>query len=50
MAVRIPSQSEIEQFLYNIDELEGYSYAEYLDYMEEVYPEVDAAELYFTIT
>ena len=46
MAVRIPSQSEIEQFLYNIDELEGYSYAEYLDYMEEVYPEVDAAELY----
>ncbi len=46
MAVRIPSQSEIEQFMYNIDELEGYSYAEWLDYMEEAYPEVDAPELY----
>ena len=46
MAVKVPSQSEIEQFFYNIDELEGYSFDEWLDYMEQEYPNVDAVELY----
>ena len=46
MAVKTPSQSEIEQFFYDIDELEGYSYFEWLDYMQEEYPNIDAAELY----
>jgi hypothetical protein len=46
MAVKIPSQSEIEQFMDDIDNLEGYSFYEWLDYMEENYPNVDAIELY----
>ena len=46
MAVKIPSQSEIEQFMDDIDNLEGYSFYEWLDYMEENYPNVDAVELY----
>jgi hypothetical protein len=46
MAIRIPSQEEIAQFFYDIDELEGYSYAEWLDYMEQEYPNIDAGELY----
>jgi len=46
MAIKIPSQEEIKQFLYDIDQLEGYSYSEWLDYMEDEYPNVDAAELY----
>ena len=45
-SIRIPSKSEIEQFLYDIDMLEGYSYDEWLDWMEEAYPNVDAPELY----
>jgi hypothetical protein len=45
-SIRIPSEAEIEQFLYEIDMLEGYSYAEWLDWMEEAYPNVDAPELY----
>lgn len=45
-SIKIPSQAEIEQFLYDIDMLEGYSYAEWLDWMEEAYPNVDAQELY----
>jgi len=45
-SIRIPSEAEIEQFLYDIDMLEGYSYAEWLDWMEEAYPNVDAPELY----
>ena len=46
MAIKIPSQEEIAQFFYDIDELEGYSYAEWLDYMEQEYPNIDAGELY----
>jgi len=46
MAVKIPSQAEIEQFMYDIDMLEGYTYNEWLDYMEEEYPNVDAPALY----
>ena len=46
MAIKIPSQEEIAQFFYDIVELEGYSYAEWLDYMEQEYPNIDAAELY----
>jgi hypothetical protein len=46
MAVKTPSQSEIEQFFYDIDVLEGYAYNEWLDYMQEEYPNIDAAELY----
>lgn len=45
-SIKIPSQAEIEQFIYEIDTLEGYSYAEWLDWMEEAYPNVDAQELY----
>ena len=46
MAVKIPSQSEITQMISDIDDLEGYSFYEWLDYMQEEYPNVDAVELY----
>ena len=46
MAAKVPSQSEIKQMISDIDELEGYSFNEWLDYMQEEYPNVDAVELY----
>ena len=46
MAAKVPSQSEIKQMISDIDELEGYSFNEWLDYMQEEYPNVNAVELY----